>query len=133
MIEPPRRLSHGFRITSRSVKRGCAKDAMCRSCDTDRTSDLSSKASSNPRARLTMQPISVLFTNNALGARGGSETYIRDVALALLQRGHRPVAFSLLLGDVAEELRRATVPVVDDLKRLARRRTSFTVIITSKR
>ena len=65
-----------------------------------------------------MQPISVLLTNNALGARGGSETYIRDVALALLQRGHRPVAFSLLLGDVAEELRRATVPVVDDLERL---------------
>ncbi len=66
-----------------------------------------------------MRPISVLLTNNALGPRGGSETYIRDVALALLKRGHRPVAFSLVLGDIAGELRRATVPVIDDLSRLA--------------
>ena len=66
-----------------------------------------------------MRPISVLLTNNALGPRGGSETYIRDVALALLKRGHRPVAFSLVLGDIAAELRRATVPVIDDLSRLA--------------
>ena len=65
-----------------------------------------------------MRPISVLFTNNALGPRAGSETYVRDVALALLRRGHRPMAFSLVLGDVAAELRRATVPVVDDLSRL---------------
>jgi hypothetical protein len=65
-----------------------------------------------------MRPISVLLTNNALAARGGSETYIRDVALALLRRGHRPVAFSLVLGEVADELRRATVPVLDDLTRL---------------
>src|SRR5688500_1599792 len=65
-----------------------------------------------------MRPISVLLTNNALGVRGGSEMYVRDVALALLRRGHRPVAFSLVLGDVAAELRRATIPVVDDLTRL---------------
>ena len=51
-----------------------------------------------------MRPISVLLTNNALAGRGGSETYIRDVALALLERGHRPVAFSLQLGEVAAEL-----------------------------
>jgi hypothetical protein len=44
--------------------------------------------------------------------------YIRDVALALLRRGHRPTAFSLVLGGTADELRRATVPVVDDLARL---------------
>jgi len=66
-----------------------------------------------------MRPISVLLTNNALATRGGSETYIRDVALDLLRRGHRPVAFSLILGDVANELRRATIPVIDDLSRLA--------------
>jgi hypothetical protein len=65
-----------------------------------------------------MRPLSVLFTNNALGPRGGSETYVRDVALALLRRGHRPSAFSLVHGDVAAELRRATVPVVDDITRL---------------
>jgi len=65
-----------------------------------------------------MRPISVLLTNNSLDQRAGSETYIRDVALALLRRGHRPVAFSLVLGTVAAELRRATIPVIDDLTRL---------------
>jgi len=65
-----------------------------------------------------MRPLSVLFTSNALGQRGGSETYTRDVALALLRRGHRPVAFSLVLGDSAAALRAATVPVLDDLTRL---------------
>ena len=65
-----------------------------------------------------MRPLSVLLTNNALGGRAGSELYIRDVALALLRRGHRPIAFSLVLGETADELRRATVPVVDDLARL---------------
>jgi glycosyltransferase involved in cell wall biosynthesis len=65
-----------------------------------------------------MRTISILFTNNALAARAGSETYIRDVALALMRRGHRPIAFSLVLGRTADELRRATVPVVDDLSRI---------------
>ena len=66
-----------------------------------------------------MRPISVLFTNNTLAQRAGSETYVCDVALALLRRGHRPTAFSLALGETAQTLRRATVPVVDDLTRLA--------------
>jgi glycosyltransferase involved in cell wall biosynthesis len=65
-----------------------------------------------------MRPISVLLTNNALGQRGGSETYVRDVAVALLRRGHRPMAFSLVLGETAADLRAATIPVIDDLARL---------------
>jgi hypothetical protein len=65
-----------------------------------------------------VNPLTVLLTNNALDAHGGSETYLRDVALALLQRGHRPVAFSLILGPVAHQLRGATIPVIDDLDRL---------------
>lgn len=65
-----------------------------------------------------MRTTCILFTNNALAARAGSETYVRDVALALLRRGHRPIAFSLVLGKIADELRRATVPVIDDLSRL---------------
>jgi len=65
-----------------------------------------------------MQKISVLFTNNALDARAGSETYVRDVSVALLRRGHHPVAFSLVLGRMADELRRATVPVIDNLAHL---------------
>jgi hypothetical protein len=65
-----------------------------------------------------MRTTTVLFTNNALASRAGSEMYIRDVALALLRHGHRPIAFSLVLGETADELRRATVPVIDDLARL---------------
>ena len=61
----------------------------------------------------------VLITNNTLAARAGSELYVRDLALALLRRGHQPVAYSLVLGEVAEEMRRATVPVVSDLSAVA--------------
>ena len=61
----------------------------------------------------------VLITNHTLDWRAGSELYVRDVALGLLRRGHQPVAFSTRLGAVAEELRAATIPVVDDLLRLA--------------
>lgn len=65
-----------------------------------------------------MRTLCVLLTNNTLAKRAGSESYLRDVALSLLRRGHRPVAFSMVHGAVAEELRRATVPVVDDLTRI---------------
>ncbi len=65
-----------------------------------------------------MRRLRVLLTNNTLAGRAGSELYVRDVATALLALGHRPVAYSSSLGEVAAELRRATVPVVDDLDRL---------------
>ena len=61
----------------------------------------------------------VLVTNNSLGLRGGSELYARDLAIALMKRGHFPVAYSPVLGEVAEDLRRATVPVIDDLAALS--------------
>jgi hypothetical protein len=63
--------------------------------------------------------VRVLLTNNGLDCRAGSELYVRDLALGLVRRGHQPVAFSTALGAVAAELRSATVPVVDDLERLA--------------
>jgi hypothetical protein len=63
--------------------------------------------------------VRVLLTNNGLAMRAGTELYVRDVALGLLERGHQPVVYSTVLGDVAEELRRATVPVVDHLGKLA--------------
>jgi len=65
-----------------------------------------------------MRALRVLITNNTLGIRAGSELYVRDLATALLARGHTPIAFSTVLGDVARELRAATVPVVDDLDAL---------------
>jgi glycosyl transferase family 4 len=60
----------------------------------------------------------VLITNNTLAQRCGSELYVRDVAIALLRLGYRPVAYSRNLGTVADDLRLATVPVVDDLAQL---------------
>jgi hypothetical protein len=60
----------------------------------------------------------VLITNNTLGTRAGSELYVYDIATGLLNRGHQPIAFSTVLGPVAESLRAATVPVVDDLSLL---------------
>lgn len=61
----------------------------------------------------------ILITNNTLDQRAGSELYVRDLALALLNRGHTPIAYSTKLGDVAREIRAATVPVVDNLDALA--------------
>src|SRR5438093_525468 len=66
-----------------------------------------------------MRPLSILFTNNTLGARHGSELWVLDMARALLARGHRPAAFSLVTGRVADELRAATIPVVTDLANFA--------------
>ena len=66
-----------------------------------------------------MTPLRILLTNHTLGDRGGSDLYVRDVATALLARGHRPLVYSPVLGTVAEDLRIATVPVVDDLQAIA--------------
>ena len=65
-----------------------------------------------------MRLLTILFTNNTLAERAGSELWVRDVAGALMARGHRPIAFSLVTGVVAAELRAATIPVVDDLDKV---------------
>jgi hypothetical protein len=62
--------------------------------------------------------LKVLLTNNALATRTGSELYVRDLALGLLKRGHTPVAYTTRAGELGRELRRATIPVVEDLNRL---------------
>jgi len=62
-----------------------------------------------------MAGLRILITNRSLAARGGSETYVRDLAVGLVRRGHTPIAYSTRLGDMAAELRAATVPVIDDL------------------
>lgn len=66
-----------------------------------------------------MTTLRILLTNHTLADRGGSDLYVRDVATALLERGHRPFVYSPLHGTVAEELRLATIPVVDNLDGLA--------------
>jgi hypothetical protein len=60
----------------------------------------------------------ILITNNTLAERAGSEMYVRDIALALTRRGWEIVVFSLVLGEVAEELSKASVRVIDDFKAL---------------
>jgi hypothetical protein len=60
----------------------------------------------------------VLLTNNTLNLRAGSELYVLDVATELMRRGHHPVAYSTILGPVADELRAATVPVIQTLDAL---------------
>jgi glycosyltransferase involved in cell wall biosynthesis len=66
-----------------------------------------------------MRSLSILFTNSTLSLRAGSELWVRDVCRTLVERGHRPVAFSLVTGAIADELRAATVPVVSDLDNIA--------------
>lgn len=61
----------------------------------------------------------ILITNNTLDHRGGSEIYVRDLAISLLNRGYTPIAYSTQLGAVAREIRAATVPVIDNLDALA--------------
>jgi Glycosyltransferase Family 4 len=71
-----------------------------------------------PSDRL-MRPLRILITNNTLGERAGSELFVRDLALGLVRKGHNPIAYSTVLGPVAGELEAATVPVVDNLAKVA--------------
>ncbi len=66
-----------------------------------------------------MDGLNILITNVKLEARTGTELYVRDLARGLLERGHRPVVYSPRLGPLAAEIRRETVPVIDDLSKLA--------------
>jgi glycosyltransferase involved in cell wall biosynthesis/2-polyprenyl-3-methyl-5-hydroxy-6-metoxy-1,4-benzoquinol methylase len=71
------------------------------------------RSNSTPRGQ---QALLVLITNNTLDNRAGTELYVRDLALGLLNRGHTPIAYSSRLGEVARELRANGVQVVDDLE-----------------
>jgi hypothetical protein len=65
-----------------------------------------------------MGGLRILITNITLATRTGTELYVRDLAIALLDRGHTPMVYSPHLGAVAQELQVAGVPVVDDLRAL---------------
>jgi len=64
------------------------------------------------------RPLRVLFTNVTLASRTGTELWIKEAALGLLRRGHAPMVYTPDPGAVAEEIRAATVPVVDHPARL---------------
>jgi len=61
----------------------------------------------------------VLLTNFMISIRSGTELYVWDLATGLLARGHEPVVYAPTLGRLADELRNATVPVVDDLRQVS--------------
>ena len=63
----------------------------------------------------------VVIATHLMSSRSGTETYTRDLALALLRNDWRVVVYTSRLGAIAEELRRATIPVVDDLDRIPER------------
>ena len=66
-----------------------------------------------------MRGLRILIANTTLASLTGTETYVRDLALGLLRKGHTPIVYSPELGAIAQELRDATVPVVDDLNAVA--------------
>jgi hypothetical protein len=65
--------------------------------------------------------LSVLLTNITLASRTGTEINVRDVARELARRGHRPVVYSPDPGEMAEEIRASSLPVVSDLAAVAAR------------
>jgi hypothetical protein len=57
----------------------------------------------------------VLISNAFIRDWSGSELYVRDVAIELIKRGHKPIVYSPRIGKLAEVLRRKSIPVVKDL------------------
>jgi len=66
-----------------------------------------------------LRSLRVLITNHFLRGRTGSELYVCELATSLLRRGHTPIVYSPQLGPAAQDLRNATVPVVDNLEAIS--------------
>src|SRR5438270_11130441 len=66
-----------------------------------------------------MGGLRVLITNYAMASRAGTELYVRDLALALQRRGHTPVVYTTKIGELGLRLRKATIPVVEDLDKIS--------------
>lgn len=62
-----------------------------------------------------MTGLKILITSFMCAAHTGLEVYVRDLALELQKRGHVPIIYSPILGELAQKLRLKTVPVVDNL------------------
>jgi hypothetical protein len=61
------------------------------------------------------EPRRILIATITMNAGTGTAVYTRDLALALLRRGHLPIVYTSQPGALAEELRFSTIPVIDDL------------------
>jgi hypothetical protein len=62
--------------------------------------------------------LTILLTNIWLAEFAGSEVVVRDLALGLLRRGHRPIVYSPTLGRASDEIGKRGIPVIDDLRKL---------------
>jgi len=62
-----------------------------------------------------MPELKILIVNATLASFTGTETYVRDLAVGLLRKGHSPIVYAPELGPIAQQLQRSTVPVVDNL------------------
>src|SRR5437764_10996660 len=66
-----------------------------------------------------MRTLRVLITNATLAGRTDTEVFVRDLAVGLLRRGHTPVVYAPGPGELAGEIARAGVAVVEDLAALS--------------
>jgi hypothetical protein len=60
-----------------------------------------------------------VITNRTLATRTGTELYVRDLAIALAERGHTPIVYTPQPGEIASEIRARTIAVTDDLLTIA--------------
>ena len=62
-----------------------------------------------------MAGLNILIVNATLATLTGTETYVRDLALGLLRKGHTPIVYAPELGPIAAELRNSSIAVFDNL------------------
>ena len=58
----------------------------------------------------------ILITNVTLATRTGTETALRDLAVGLAAAGQKPMVYSPELGEIADEIRAAGIPVFSRLQ-----------------
>lgn len=66
-----------------------------------------------------MYNMKILITNNDLSTRSGSELYVKELAEALIKRGHTIAAYSNRVGELADAMKKSGIEVVDDLSQLS--------------
>ena len=58
----------------------------------------------------------ILLANYDLNNRGGTQMFVRDTAVKLLEWGHEPIVYGPTLGAIAADLSERTIPVTSDLR-----------------
>ena len=62
--------------------------------------------------------MNVLITNIAISQYTGTETYVKELAIELMYRGHSVEIFTFFMGELAQELIETGINVTSDLKQL---------------